>query len=316
LIPQLKKSSPPSSIQSPAAAAASVSASEPALLVRPVRDRRIGNYYKPRSNSQAFFNSNQYSCFQTFALFNCSSVTCHPTFKMPATIPQNKFDSIPDSIEAFRNGEFLVVLDDPSRENEADLIIAAEDVTTEKMGFLIRHSSGYVCAPLSPELTKSLDLPQMVPNNQDPRGTAYTISVDSADPSVTTGISATDRALACRTLADPKARPDSFRRPGHVLPLRSRPGGVRQRPGHTEAATEFCRLAGKAQAAAICEIIDDGEETPGQALVQNHGMLRGEACITFARKWGLKVCTIADLVAYVEKTEGKLESNGAETDGK
>ncbi|KAF4992187.1 hypothetical protein FGRMN_7318 [Fusarium graminum] len=234
---------------------------------------------------------------------------------MPATIAQNKFDSIPESIEAFRNGEFLVVLDDPSRENEADLIIAAEDVTTEKMGFLIRHSSGYVCAPLAPELTTALDLPQMVPNNQDLRGTAYTITVDSADPSVSTGISARDRALACRTLADSSARPDSFRRPGHVLPLKSRPGGVRQRPGHTEAAIEFCRLAGKVQAAAICEIVDDGEETPGQALRQNHGMLRGEDCITFARKWGLKVCTIADLVAHVEKTEGKLEANGADSNG-
>ncbi|KAJ4310613.1 3,4-dihydroxy 2-butanone 4-phosphate synthase [Fusarium piperis] len=234
---------------------------------------------------------------------------------MPATIDHNQFDSIPDSIEAFRNGEFLVVLDDPSRENEADLIIAAQDVTTEKMGFLIRHSSGYVCAPLSPALTIALDLPQMVPNSQDLRGTAYTVSVDSADPSVSTGISARDRALACRTLADPAARPESFRRPGHILPLRSRPGGVRQRPGHTEAATEFCRLAGKTQAAAICEVIDDGDETPGQAVRHNPGMLRGEACIAFARKWGLKVCTIADLVAYVEKTEGKLETNGSEANG-
>ncbi|KAF4972019.1 hypothetical protein FZEAL_9696 [Fusarium zealandicum] len=181
------------------------------------------------------------------------------------------------------------------------------------MGFLIRHSSGYVCAPLSPALTIALDLPQMVPNNQDPRGTAYTISVDSADPSVSTGISARDRALACRTLADPSARPESFRRPGHILPLRSRAGGVRQRPGHTEAAIEFCRLAGKVQAGAICEIVDDGDETPGQALCNNHGMLRGDDCITFARKWGLKVCTIADLVAHVEKAEGKLEINGTET---
>lgn len=233
---------------------------------------------------------------------------------MPSsTIDLNNFDSIPDSIEAFRNGEFLVVLDDPSRENEADLIIAAQDVTTEQMGFLIRYSSGYVCAPLSPALTDALQLPQMVPDNQDPRGTAYTVSVDSADPSVSTGISARDRALACRTLADPQARPDSFRRPGHVLPLRARPGGVRQRPGHTEAAVEFCRLAGKTQAAAICEIVDDGDEVSGQAVRSNTGMLRGEACISFARKWNLKVCTIADLVAYVEKTEGKLPSNGAES---
>jgi 3,4-dihydroxy 2-butanone 4-phosphate synthase len=227
------------------------------------------------------------------------------------TIDLSQFDSIPDSIEAFRNGEFLVVLDDPSRENEADLIIAAEDVTTEKMGFLVRHSSGLICAPLSPALTVSLGLPQMVPDNQDPRGTAYTVSVDGADPSVTTGISARDRALVCNVLADPTSKPESLRRPGHVFPLRSRPGGVRQRPGHTEAATEFCRLTGKVQAAAICEIVDDGEEVPGQAIRQSVGMLRGEACIAFARKWGLKVCTIADLVAYVEKTEGKLDSNGS-----
>lgn len=227
------------------------------------------------------------------------------------TIDLTKFDSIPESIEAFRNGEFLVVLDDPSRENEADLIIAAQDVTTEKMGFLIRHSSGYVCAPLSPALISSLGLPQMVSNNEDPRGTAYTVSVDAADPSVTTGISARDRALVCRVLADPNSKPESLRRPGHVLPLQARAGGVRQRNGHTEAAVEFCRLAGKTQAAAICEIVDDGEEVPGQAIRQNVGMLRGEACIAFARKWGIKVCTIADLVAYVEKTEGKLEANGS-----
>ncbi|KAF7539855.1 hypothetical protein G7Z17_g12325 [Cylindrodendrum hubeiense] len=228
-----------------------------------------------------------------------------------SSIDSSQFDSIPESIEAFRNGEFLVVLDDPSRENEADLIIAAEDVTTEKMGFLIRHSSGYVCAPLSTALITSLDLPQMVTNNEDPRGTAYTITVDAADPSVTTGISARDRALVCRVLADPNSKPESLRRPGHVLPLHARPGGVRQRPGHTEAAVEFCRLSGKVQAAAICEIVDDGEEVPGQAIRRSVGMLRGEDCIAFGRKWGIKVCTIADLVAYVEKTEGKLEANGS-----
>ncbi|KAK7413884.1 3,4-dihydroxy 2-butanone 4-phosphate synthase [Neonectria punicea] len=227
-----------------------------------------------------------------------------------STIDSSKFDSIPESIEAFRNGEFLVVLDDPSRENEADLIIAAQDVTTEKMGFLVRHSSGLICAPLSPALTTALALPQMVADNEDPRGTAYTLSVDAADPSVTTGITTQDRALVCRVLADPSSKPESLRRPGHVFPLRARPGGVRQRPGHTEAAVEFCRLSGKVAAAAICEIVDDGEEVPGQAIRQSTGMLRGEACITFARKWGIKVCTIADLVAYVEKTEGKLEANG------
>lgn len=164
---------------------------------------------------------------------------------------------------------------------------------------------------MTPALTERFNLPQMVPNNEDLRGTAYTISIDSSDATVSTGISARDRALTVRTLADPNATPASFRRPGHVFPLKSRPGGVRQRGGHTEAATEFCRLAGKVQAAAICEIVDDGEEIEGQAIREDTGMLRGEACIKFARRWGLKVCTIADLVAYVEKTEGKLEANGS-----
>ncbi|PTB55930.1 hypothetical protein M431DRAFT_114391 [Trichoderma harzianum CBS 226.95] len=231
---------------------------------------------------------------------------------MPSsTIDQSQFDSIPDSIEAFRTGEFLVVLDDPSRENEADLIIAADSVTTEQMAWMVRHSSGLICAPITHARADALDLPPMVQHSQDPRGTAYTISVDAADPSVTTGISAHDRALVCRVLADPASTAASLRRPGHVLPLRAAPGGIRARNGHTEAATEFCRLAGKAEAGVICEIVDDGEEVPGQAVRREPGMLRGEACIDFARKWGLKVCTIADLVAYVEKTEGKLAANGS-----
>lgn len=268
---------------------------------------------------------------------------------MPSTtLDRSEFDSIPDTIKAFRtykitcphkppsprhtslslpkhssstdslrsvvtgDGQFIVVLDDPGRENEADLIIAAQDITTEQMAFMVRHSSGYVCAPLVPDLTARLDLPQMVADNEDPRATAYTLTVDSADPSVTTGISARDRALTCRALADPASTPASFRRPGHVLPLRARPGGVRQRRGHTEAATEFCRLAGKAPAGVICELVDDGEEVEGQAIFREPGMLRGEKCIAFARRWGLKVCTIEDLVNYVEKTEGALELNGSE----
>lgn len=179
------------------------------------------------------------------------------------------------------------------------------------MAFMVRHSSGYICAPLPPTLTDALDLPQMVGDNEDPRATAYTVTVDAADPRVTTGISAHDRALTCRALADPAATKASFRRPGHVLPLRARVGGVRQRRGHTEAATELCRLAGKRPVGVICELVDDGEEVEGQALCREPGMLRGEGCIAFARRWGLKVCTIEDLVDYVEKTEGKLETNGS-----
>jgi 3,4-dihydroxy 2-butanone 4-phosphate synthase len=203
------------------------------------------------------------------------------------------------------------VLDDPGRENEADLIIAGEDVTTEKMAFMIRHSSGYVCAALPAQRTVDLDLPQMVQRNADPRVTAYTVTVDAEHESLSTGISAHDRALTCRTLADPAATPASLRRPGHVLPLRAKPGGVRARRGHTEAAVDLCRLAGKGPAAAICELVEDGEEVPGQALRNAPGMLRGEGCIAFARKWGLKVCTIADMVTYLESTEGKLGVNGS-----
>ena len=202
------------------------------------------------------------------------------------------------------------MLDDPSRENEADLIIAAEDITTEQMGFMVHHSSGLICAPIHRSRADELDLPTMVTNSQDPRGTAYTISIDAADPAVTTGISAHDRALACRVLADPKSTSSSLRRPGHVLPLKADPGGVRVRRGHTEAAVEFCRLAGKSAASAICELVDEGHEVPGRAIRAEVGMLRGEGCIAFARKWGLKVCTIEALVQYVEKTEGKLQVNG------
>jgi 3,4-dihydroxy 2-butanone 4-phosphate synthase len=179
------------------------------------------------------------------------------------------------------------------------------------MAFMIRHSSGLICAPLLPQRAADLDLPQMVARNEDLRATAYTISVDSADPSVTTGISAQDRALACRAHADPAVGPEGFRRPGHIFPLRARPGGVRQRGGHTEAGIDLCRLAGKKPVAVISELVDDGAEVPGQALREEPGMLRGEACVAFARRWGLKVCTIADMVVYLEKTEGKLEVNGS-----
>ncbi|KAK0707543.1 DHBP synthase RibB-like alpha/beta domain-containing protein [Lasiosphaeris hirsuta] len=231
---------------------------------------------------------------------------------MPSStrIEDSQFDSIPDTIQAFRDGQFVVVLDDPTRENEADLIVAAEAVTTQQMAFMIRHSSGLICAPLPPQRTLDLDLPQMVEHNEDPRTTAYTLSVDAADPSVTTGISAHDRALACRALADGNSTPASFRRPGHVFPLRGKPGGVRQRRGHTEAGLDLCRLAGKKPAAVICELVEDGVEVPGQAVREEPDMMRGEACVAFARRWGLKVCTIADLVQYLEKAEGKLALNG------
>ena len=216
------------------------------------------------------------------------------------------FDSIESTIEAFRNGEFIVVLDSQDRENEGDLIVAAQDVTPEKMAFMIRYTSGLICTPLRSDMALSLALPQMVVENADPNRTAYTISVDSNHDSVTTGISAHDRALTCRMLASPHALSSSFRRPGHVFPLRARDGGVRERPGHTEAAIEFCRLAGKTPVGAISELVEDGEKVPGRAEMRQAGMMTRDSCLDFGKRWGLRVCTIEGLVEYVEKREGLL----------
>lgn len=222
----------------------------------------------------------------------------------------SQFDSIEDAITSFRAGNFIIVLDDPSRENEGDLIIAAQDFTLEKMAFMIRHTSGLICAPLPPSLCDALNLPQMVPKSEDPKRTAYTLSVDANSPLTTTGISAHDRALTCRTLAAENVRPEDLRRPGHLFPLRAREGGVRERAGHTEAAVEFCRLAGKRLVSAIGEMVVDGEVVAGQALMREPGMMRRDDCLAFGKQWGLKVCTIEALVKYVEMQEGKIYVNG------
>lgn len=142
----------------------------------------------------------------------------------------------------------------------------------------------------------------MVAENTDPKRTAYTVSIDSTDPSVTTGISAQDRALTCRQLASPAACADDFRRPGHILPLQARPGGIHERQGHTEAAVEFCTLAGKSLVGVIAELVQDIEWTEGVGPeIQGDGMLRRDECLRFGKQWGLKVCTIEDLVEYLEK---------------
>lgn len=235
---------------------------------------------------------------------------------MPASaseVPAAQFDTIDDTIAAFKNGEFIIVLDDPSRENEGDLIISASHITPEQMAFMVRYTSGLICAPTTPAILSSFGLEQMVTNNADPKGTAYTVSIDASHESTTTGISAQDRALTCRVLADPKAAKSELRSPGHVLPLRAREGGVRVRPGHTEAAVEFCRLAGLPQVAVIAELVEDGEPVEGEAIFRNPGMMRTEGCLAFGRRFGLKCCTIEELVKYVEKREGKWvekETNG------
>lgn len=150
----------------------------------------------------------------------------------------------------------------------------------------------------------------MVTENTDPKGTAYTITIDSSDPSVTTGISAYDRALTCRTLASPSVQVDDFRRPGHIIPLRAKSGGVRERKGHTEAAVEFCRLAGKSQAGVIAELVEEGETVEGVPEIGgSNGMMRRDGCLKFGKRWGIKVCTIEDLVDYLQRTEGGV-TNG------
>ena len=177
------------------------------------------------------------------------------------------------------------------------------------MAFMIRFSSGYVCVPMSAERATALDLAPMVEDNRDPHRTAYTVTVDALAPGlVTTGISAHDRAVTVRTLASAKSTAESFRRPGHILPLRAKDGLVRERRGHTEAALELCRLAGKRPAAAICEMVVDGEVVPGRAELSGGRMMRRDDCLAFGKKWGIKVCTIEDMVAYVEKKEGKLKA--------
>ena len=197
------------------------------------------------------------------------------------------------------------MLDAQHRENEGDLIIAASDFTPAKAAFMIRHTSGYLCAPVTSSLAAKLELPQMVNENRDPNRTAYTITIDAAD-GVTTGISAQDRSLTCLKLADPKTTKEMFRRPGHIVPLQAREGGVRTRPGHTEAAIDFCRLAGKAQVGVLAELVEDGDEVEGQAEhAGGFGMMRRDGCLAFAKKYDLVAVTIEDLVLYLEGTSAK-----------
>ena len=190
------------------------------------------------------------------------------------------------ALESLREGRPVLVLDDADRENEGDVILAAQTVTAEWMGWTVRHSSGYVCAPMPADWADRLELPLMVTRNADPLRTAYTITVDAA-AGVSTGISATDRARTVRLLGDPETGAQDLIRPGHVVPLRARPGGVLERPGHTEAAVDLCAAAGLSPVAAIAELVDDAGEP-----------LRGPSVHALAQEHGLPVLTIAELVAW------------------
>jgi 3,4-dihydroxy 2-butanone 4-phosphate synthase/GTP cyclohydrolase II len=194
--------------------------------------------------------------------------------------------TVEQALAELRAGRPVLVADSPDRENEADVILAAEHASAEWVAWTIRHSSGYLCAPMTGARADALDLPLMVPSSQDPRRTAYTVTVDAAT-GVTTGISAADRTRTLRVLADPASGVEDLIRPGHVLPLRAVPGGVLHRAGHTEAAVDLCRLAGLAPVAAIAELVhDDGT------------MMRLDDTAALAREHGLVVLTIADLIAW------------------
>ncbi|HZF24786.1 MAG TPA: 3,4-dihydroxy-2-butanone-4-phosphate synthase [Steroidobacteraceae bacterium] len=205
-------------------------------------------------------------------------------------------NSIEEIVAEVRNGRMVVIMDDETRENEADLIMAAETATPEAIAFFVRYTSGIICQPMLRERLQELRLPQMVPENTESHRTAFTISVDFRQ-GTTTGISAHDRAKTIRALADPGAQPDDFARPGHIFPLRYTEGGVLCRAGHTEATVDLVRLAGfRSHTGILCEIVnDDGT------------MKRGPQLLEFAGAHNLKVGTIADLIRYRLKKERSVE---------
>lgn len=195
-------------------------------------------------------------------------------------------NTIEEALQAMREGRPVLVLDDVDRENEGDVIVAGQTLTDAWTAWTIRHSSGYLCAPMPEQWADRLELPMMVQQNQDSLRTAYTITVDAAE-GTTTGISAHDRATTVRLLADPDATPTDFNRPGHVVPLRARDGGVLTRRGHTEATVDLCRLAGLCPVGVIGELVhDDGT------------MMRTDAVLELGAREGLPVVTIADLAAW------------------
>ncbi|MGR9239440.1 3,4-dihydroxy-2-butanone-4-phosphate synthase [Rhizobium leguminosarum] len=197
--------------------------------------------------------------------------------------------TIEDAISAIASGKMVVVVDDQNRENEGDIVVAADAVTPETIAFMMTHARGLVCIAMEGERLDALDIPLMVPNNTESHKTAFTVSVDYLK-GTTTGISAADRAATVRALVDDRAKPDEFARPGHIFPLRANPRGVLGRPGHTEAAVDLARLAARIPAGVICEVAnDDGT------------MSRLPELTLFAERHNLPLVTIEDLVAYLDR---------------
>ena len=210
---------------------------------------------------------------------------------MSAVTNEKVFASIPEAIEEIKQGRMVIVVDDADRENEGDLIMAAERVTPEAIAFIVRHTSGVICMPVVGDRLDELEIPLMVAANTDSRRTAFTVSVD-ARAGVTTGISAADRARTIQAIIHPGTEPADLSRPGHIFPLRYREGGVLKRAGHTEAAVDLARLAGLYPAGVLCETVnEDGT------------MARLPDLTLFARTHGLKLISIADLIEYRRQHE-------------
>ena len=203
------------------------------------------------------------------------------------------FDRIEQALAALREGRGVMVLDDESRENEGDMIFAAETMTVEQMALTIRHGSGIVCLCLTDERRKQLDLPMMVENNTSAFGTGFTVTIEAAH-GVTTGVSAADRLTTVRAAIADDAKPSDLHRPGHVFPLRAQKGGVLTRGGHTEATIDLVSLAGFKPAGVLCELTND-----------DGSMARAPECIAFAKQHNMAVVTIEDLVAYRQDLERK-----------
>ncbi len=208
---------------------------------------------------------------------------------------QFKLNTIPEALEDFKAGKFLIVVDDEDRENEGDFIIAAEKITPEAVNFMLINGRGVLCSPITEERCQELELPKQVHDNTSIHGTPFTVTVDKIE-GCTTGVSAEDRAATIRALADPASTPQTFGRPGHINPLYARSRGVLRRAGHTEAAVDLARLSGMYPAAALIEIMnEDGT------------MARMPQLIEVARKFGIKIITIKDLIAYRLNEESLVE---------
>eukprot|EP01035_Chromulina_nebulosa_P026334 gene26334-34451_t len=195
-------------------------------------------------------------------------------------------ESVLAAINAISEGQIVIVVDDENRENEGDFIMAAEKATTESIGFFVRHTSGVICISLESDRLDYLKLPPMVINNEDPKQTAYTISVDYKH-NTTTGISAYDRASCFRALVDPNSKPEDFSRPGHVFPLRYKPGGVLVRGGHTEASIDLCRLAGLKPGGVLAEVVND-----------DGSLKRLPDLIQMSKEYNLVITSVQDIIAY------------------